>query len=46
VTVDAQFLENFSGDNVRYLARSFGVPGDHNGQMSVGHRFPFGREWP
>lgn len=31
VTVTAAFLENFSGDNVRYLARSFGVTGDHDG---------------
>lgn len=37
-----KFLENFAGDNVRFLARSFGVPGDHWGQMSHGHRFPFG----
>ena len=42
VTVTAAFLENFSGDNVRFLARSFGVPGDHDGQYSVGHRVPFG----
>ena len=42
VTVSAAFFENFSGDNVRYLARSFGVSGDHSGQVSVGHRFPFG----
>ncbi len=33
VTVCATFLDNFSGDNVRYLARSFGVAGDHNGQV-------------
>lgn len=38
----AQFLENFSGDNVRYLARSFGNPGDHDGQESRGYRFPYG----
>ena len=42
VTVCRKFLENFSGDNVRFLARSFGVPGDHAGQFSVGHRFPYG----
>ena len=24
------------------MARSFGVPGDHAGQQSNGHRFPFG----
>ena len=27
---------------VRYLARSFGIPGDHVGQTSVGMRMPFG----
>ena len=42
VSVSAAFFENFSGDNVRYLARSFGVSGDHGGQVSTGHRFPFG----
>jgi len=30
------------GDNVRFLARSFGVPGDHYGQFSNGHRWPYG----
>lgn len=38
----ADFLNNFAGDNVRRLAKSFGVPGDHYGQMSVGHRWPYG----
>lgn len=42
VTVTRLFLENFSGDQVRFLARSFGVPGDHPGQQSNGHRWPFG----
>ena len=42
VRVSAQFLNNFGGDNVRRLAKSFGVPGDHYGQMSVGHRWPYG----
>jgi 1-pyrroline-5-carboxylate dehydrogenase len=42
VKVTAAFLNNFGGDNVRFLARSFGVPGDHYGQMSVGHRWPYG----
>jgi 1-pyrroline-5-carboxylate dehydrogenase len=42
VNISAAFLDNFSGDNVRYLARSFGVSGDHDGQTSVGHRFPYG----
>eukprot|EP01082_Thalassiosira_pseudonana_P005456 g5040.t1 g5040 contig18:503112-504608(+) len=42
VKVTADFLKNFGGDNVRFLARSFGVPGDHYGQFSHGHRWPFG----
>jgi 1-pyrroline-5-carboxylate dehydrogenase len=42
VKVTADFLNNFSGDNVRRLAKSFGVPGDYYGQMSVGHRWPYG----
>ena len=42
VKVTADFLNNFSGDNVRFLARSFGVPGDHYGQQSNGYRWPYG----
>jgi 1-pyrroline-5-carboxylate dehydrogenase len=42
VAVTAAFLNNFAGDNVRRLAQSFGVPGDHYGQQSVGHRWPYG----
>lgn len=42
VTVTRLFLENFSGDQVRFLARSFSVPGDHLGQQSTGHRWPYG----
>jgi 1-pyrroline-5-carboxylate dehydrogenase len=42
VHVTASFLNNFAGDNVRRLAKSFGVSGDHYGQMSVGHRWPYG----
>eukprot|EP00521_Asterionellopsis_glacialis_P006195 CAMPEP_0195285262 /NCGR_PEP_ID=MMETSP0707-20130614/3166_1 /TAXON_ID=33640 /ORGANISM="Asterionellopsis glacialis, Strain CCMP134" /LENGTH=562 /DNA_ID=CAMNT_0040344733 /DNA_START=170 /DNA_END=1858 /DNA_ORIENTATION=- len=42
VRVTAAFLHNFAGDNVRRLAKSFGVPGDHEGQTSTGHRWPFG----
>lgn len=42
VRVTAAFLCNFAGDNVRRLAQSFGVAGDHYGQMSVGHRWPYG----
>lgn len=40
--VTKKFLENFSGDNVRFLARSFANPGDHDGQMSQGFRWPYG----
>lgn len=42
VTVTQQFLENFSGDQVRFLARSFAVPGNHPGQQSCGYRWPYG----
>lgn len=42
VEVTQQFLENFGGDQVRFLARSFGVSGDRTGQISTGHRWPFG----
>lgn len=42
VAICAQFLDNFSGDSVRFLARSFGIPGDHDGQVSQGYRFPYG----
>lgn len=42
VNISAQMLENFSGDQVRFMTQSFGVPGDHNGQTSNGYRWPFG----
>lgn len=42
VVVTRKFLENFSGDQVRFLARSFGVSGDHQGQESRGYRWPYG----
>ena len=42
MAVTAAFLHNFGGDNVRFLARSFGVPGDHDGQSTHGHRWPYG----
>ena len=42
VAVTQKFIENFSGDQVRFLARGFSVPGDHAGQMSTGHRWPYG----
>jgi 1-pyrroline-5-carboxylate dehydrogenase len=42
VEVTRKFFENFSGDQVRFLARSFGVSGDHAGQTSHGMRWPYG----
>lgn len=42
VYVTQKFFENFSGDQVRFLARSFGVPGNHLGQQSHGFRWPYG----
>ena len=42
VNVTQKFLENFGGDQVRFLARGFSVPGDHPGQMSHGMRWPYG----
>ena len=42
VRVTRIFLENFAGDGVRFLARGFSNPGDHDGQQSNGYRWPFG----
>ncbi|KAJ4712155.1 aldehyde dehydrogenase 12A1 [Melia azedarach] len=42
VYVTQKFLENFCGDQVRFLARSFAVPGNHLGQQSHGYRWPYG----
>lgn len=42
VIVTRKFLENFAGDNVRFLARGFSVSGDHLGQTSTGLRWPYG----
>ena len=42
VRVTRVFLENFAGDGVRFLARGFSNPGDHQGQGSRGYRWPFG----
>eukprot|EP00397_Hematodinium_sp_SG-2012_P013139 GEMP01013333.1.p1 GENE.GEMP01013333.1~~GEMP01013333.1.p1 ORF type:complete len:566 (+),score=124.31 GEMP01013333.1:52-1698(+) len=42
VQITRSFLENFSGDQVRFLARGFHVSGDHEGQQSHGYRWPFG----
>ena len=40
--VSRKFLENFSGDQVRFLAKGFNTPGDHFGQLSNGFRWPYG----
>lgn len=42
VSVTQKFIENFGGDQVRFLARSFAIPGDHPGQISAGYRWPYG----
>lgn len=42
VRVTRAFLENFCGDQVRFLARGFSNPGDHHGQKSNGYRWPYG----
>jgi 1-pyrroline-5-carboxylate dehydrogenase len=34
VAVTQKFIENFGGDQVRFLARGFSVPGDHTGQVT------------
>jgi 1-pyrroline-5-carboxylate dehydrogenase len=42
LAVTRKMIENFSGDQVRFLMRSFNVPGDHQGQQSSGYRWPYG----
>ncbi len=42
VTVTRRFLENFAGDQVRYLANGMSSPGDRPGQQSHDYRFPYG----
>jgi len=42
VIVTRVFIENFSGDGVRFLGRGFSNPGDTTGQESRGYRWPFG----
>eukprot|EP00775_Hariotina_reticulata_P010386 gene10386-10544_t len=42
LVVTRRFYENFSGDQVRFLARGFSVPGDHPGQTTNGLRWPYG----
>ena len=36
------FIENFAGDNVRFLAQSIQYPGDYNGQRATSYRWPYG----
>jgi len=42
VNVTRVFLENMGGDGVRFLARGFSNPGNHDGQESRGYRWPYG----
>jgi 1-pyrroline-5-carboxylate dehydrogenase len=42
VTVTRVFLENFSGDRVRFLGRGFSNPGDYGGYETRGYRWPYG----
>lgn len=42
VRVTRNFFENFSGDQVRFLAEAFRMPGDHGGQFTTGYRWPLG----
>lgn len=42
LAVTRAFFENFSGDNVRFLAKGSSSPGDHLGQQPHSYRWPFG----
>ena len=42
VTVAATFLENFSGDQVKFLAKGQTTPGDHLGHEAIDYRWPHG----
>ena len=42
VDITKKFLYNFSGDQVRFLAKGFTTPGDHQNQQSTGYRWPYG----
>ena len=42
VQIVRSFLENYSGDNVRYLAESKETPGDYDGQVGRSYRWPLG----
>lgn len=42
IKVSTTFLENFSGDQVRFLAKGQTTPGDRLGQESIDYRWPYG----
>lgn len=42
VIVTRKFLENFAGDNTRFLFDGTQTAGDHMGQRSNSYRWPFG----
>ena len=42
VSVAATFLENFSGDQVRFLAKGQTTPGDRLGHEAIDYRWPHG----
>jgi 1-pyrroline-5-carboxylate dehydrogenase len=42
VTTSAAFLDDFSGDQVRFLAKGQTTPGNHFGQEAVDYRWPHG----
>ncbi len=42
VTVTATFLENFSGDQVRFLGKGQTTPGNHLEQEAIDYRWPHG----
>eukprot|EP00831_Metopus_contortus_P002779 TRINITY_DN1102_c0_g1_i5.p1 TRINITY_DN1102_c0_g1~~TRINITY_DN1102_c0_g1_i5.p1 ORF type:complete len:570 (+),score=81.22 TRINITY_DN1102_c0_g1_i5:2-1711(+) len=42
IKIVRNFLANFSGDQVRFLAEGTRYPGDHDGQHPTGYRWPFG----
>lgn len=42
IVVTKKFLQNFSCDGPRMAMKGFTVSGDHDGQQSIGYRWPFG----
>jgi len=42
VDVTASFLETFSGNNVRNLAKGVTTPGNHAGEQPINYRWPYG----